>query len=485
MRAHVFEGVEDVVRGASEYPIWRRNSMAFEEAAHADDGIEALPDAASAADRALAAVATIACDMPLTLMSSASTSQVHSDQSALKLALAIKNLADGMHHLERRQADADTIIGTLKQEVRSVEERTISLKSEQMAVVTTVKRALRTTQQQSDYLEVQKCIVPQAAASLTRRNLPAPGPASINIEERIEERLQQVEEQVAALLQWQEDEAAKGIEQIVGRGPGDRATEDLKQAVQMNCGLLKTLHQSVSQLEESGGSKASDQMAVNEVRHLHRHMQETYYSRRELTPLLEDLEAKINSRLREDYVQRVAPHPQGGDALAALAATGHGADRSGRLRGFEARMERNEARIDKNMLDLQDRLDPIQDFVDQQRLATWQANRQMPEVGQKLDQLWAQCQYFFSKVKEHDVHFGFFRNSFESHKQHCLDLGDFEHSNGKRSASNGVRHSTWDSPLVARNEDERVISIGATQAAAAEPLPGSTFGHAAPSVASR
>jgi len=328
MRGKAFEGVEDVVQGASEYPIWRRNSMAPDEGfaasaiarqLAADDGIEALPDAASAADRALAAVATIACDMPLTLMSSASSSQVHSDQSALKLALAIKNLADGIHRLERRQTDADTIIGVLKQEVRSVEERTISLKHEQMAVVTTVKKALRTTQQQCDYLEVQKCILPEPA-----RNLPSPGKSSRDIEER----LHQVEEKVAALLQWQEDEAAKGVEQIVGRGSGDRATEDLKRALHSNCDLLKTLHQSVSQLEEGAGSKAPDHMAVNEVRQLHRDIQENYYSRRELTPLLEDLEAKINCRLREDYVHRVAPHPQGGDALTGLAVSGHRADSS-------------------------------------------------------------------------------------------------------------------------------------------------------------
>merc|ERR1719394_1692081 len=70
------------------------------------------------------------------------------------------------------------------------------------------------------------------------------------------------------------------------------------------------------------------------------------------------------------------------------------------------------------------RLDSLQEWRDQQRITLRQIGNELPEVSQKLDQLWAQCQYYFPRVKEHDVHFSFFRTSFETHKQSWLDHAD-------------------------------------------------------------
>merc|ERR1740121_1053125 len=91
---------------------------------------------------------------------------------------------------------------------------------------------------------------------------------------------------------------------------------------------------------------------------------------------------------------------------------------------MQAAIESLETHMDRSIGDLAVRLESLQEGKDQQRLHLRQMGQQLPEVSQKLDQLWTQCQYYFPRVKEHDVHFGFFRNSFETHKQHMLDFTD-------------------------------------------------------------
>jgi len=81
-----------------------------------------------------------------------------------------------------------------------------------------------------------------------------------------------------------------------------------------------------------------------------------------------------------------------------------------------------EQRVDRGFGEMSQRLDCLQEWRDQQRITVRQIGNELPEVSQKLDQLWSQCQYYFPRVKEHDVHFSFFRTSFENHKQHMLDV---------------------------------------------------------------
>lgn len=433
------------LRGATQYPIWRSSTMVEDDmplaTSHdtspgAADRVEEMPASASPADRALAAVADIAqivmpsdSSAPAVQLSCSYVAQFHFEQSILKLSTAIKNIADGMHSLERRQNDADAMVQGMREDVRSVEDRTISLKTDQLAVLAAAKKALHTSKQQSDYLEIEKC-----AGTVGR-------PAK-TLDPAIEERLADVEQKVAALLQWQEDEAAKGIEQIMGRPAQpqqppqsqrpaptqrqDRVTEELKNTIKTNCTLLRSLQASVASMEDRTSAKVSEDI-VSEMQQLRRHIQQNCVTRDQLTPVLKDLEAKANLGLLEARRDKASTAAAGGESVTTLATTG-----GAQLKGVEARLERSEARFDKNIIDLQDRLDPIQDFVNQQRLAGWQTSRHMPEIGQKLDQLWAQCQYYFSKVKEHDVHFTFFRNSFESHKQHLLDFSDLDRPNGSR-----------------------------------------------------
>jgi len=103
------------------------------------------------------------------------------------------------------------------------------------------------------------------------------------------------------------------------------------------------------------------------------------------------------------------------------------------LQDVEARIERNEARLERRFGDITEKLTPLQDFVEQQRLATYQVSRQVPDLAKKVDQLWGQCQNYFSKIKEHDIHMGFVRTSMETTKQHALDL--WPSSRGKPAPS--------------------------------------------------
>jgi len=447
-----------LLRGATQYPIWRSNTLVppeglslrgtsvpspnsriEEERVVAEfnmprhlRGTEASPyDTSSCSDRALAAVADAAAIvLPTngTQAADASAAQVHFDRSALKLATAIKSLADGIHTLEHRQNDADTILRSLKESMRSVEETTSRMKIEQLDLMAAAKKALRTSKQQSEFLEFDRCIDPRSRVGSLPSNVDASA---------CEARLQELERKVAALMQWQEDEATDHLSygktkphgrQIVAQSSSGQSLSDTayklqlqasarqNQLMQSNCGFIKALDERVSHLEDSANSKVSD--AANEIQFLFHHIQENYCSRQQLDHLLATGEA---------------PRLQGSPR------------QTGALSGVDARMERIEARFDKSLADLSDRLDPIQDLVEHQRLHAWQADKQVPEVEQKLDHLWAQCQHYFSKVKEHDVHFGFFRTSFESHKQQCLDLDaeTFASPSRFRSPESSIFPSTW------------------------------------------
>jgi len=151
-------------------------------------------------------------------------------------------------------------------------------------------------------------------------------------------------------------------------------------------------------------------------------------------------------------------------------------------------MEYLEQRVDRGLKDVCQRMDCFQEWRDQQRIALRHIGNELPEVSQKLDQLWTQCQHYFPKVKEHDVHFSFFRTSFENHKQHMLDVtgglgqgarlhsslqpqdgfGLFEQS-ARDEGMNGVGTSICD-PLADRLGD-RLTPVPSPRTACAWPPP--------------
>merc|ERR1719330_1561643 len=111
-----------------------------------------------------------------------------------------------------------------------------------------------------------------------------------------------------------------------------------------------------------------------------------------------------------------------GPAIADIQAAGAAPEN---VREFmSVAIDSLEARVDRNLNEVSQKVEFLQDGREQQRLALRQMGQQLPEVAHKLDQLWAQCQYYFPRVKEHDVHFSFFRTSFETHKQSWLDHAD-------------------------------------------------------------
>uniref|UniRef100_A0A7S0AL65 Uncharacterized protein n=2 Tax=Pyrodinium bahamense TaxID=73915 RepID=A0A7S0AL65_9DINO len=152
----------------------------------------------------------------------------------------------------------------------------------------------------------------------------------------------------------------------------------------------------------------------------------------ELREKVEDLEANLYGLAAQ--VQAQEPHQQ--QPSSGLFGIEDGSSRErfdggvsresfvAAMESLEARVDRNLSEVDRSLNEVCQRVDSLQEGRDQQRLTLRQMSNELPEVSQKLDQLWAQCQYYFPRVKEHDVHFSFFRTSFENHKQHMLDFTD-------------------------------------------------------------
>jgi len=158
-----------------------------------------------------------------------------------------------------------------------------------------------------------------------------------------------------------------------------------------------------------------------------------------------------------------------------------------------------EQRVDRGFNEMSQRLDSLQEWRDQQRITLRQIGNELPEVSQKLDQLWSQCQYYFPRVKEHDVHFSFFRTSFENHKQHMLDVTGGLSRNARlqgnsqpRGLADSVRapQAIGLSSLESSTGDDNTNGIGTTACdpiadrladrLASVPPPGAAFGWAAP-----
>lgn len=88
----------------------------------------------------------------------------------------------------------------------------------------------------------------------------------------------------------------------------------------------------------------------------------------------------------------------------------------------ELALEGLDARLERGLAEVVQKLHIMQDAFDEQQLALRHLAQQLPEVSKRLEQLWAQCQLYFPRLQEQEVHFGFLRASFEAHKQQMLDL---------------------------------------------------------------
>jgi len=106
-----------------------------------------------------------------------------------------------------------------------------------------------------------------------------------------------------------------------------------------------------------------------------------------------------------------------------------------------------DARLERGLAESSQRLDLMQESQDEQQLTLRHLTQQLPEVSKRLEQLWAQCQHYFPRVQEQDVHFGFLRSSFEAHKQQMLELT--EHLEGKGGSMRTSRRPSKEMPLMA------------------------------------
>mmetsp|Transcript_102831 Transcript_102831/g.259123 ORF Transcript_102831/g.259123 Transcript_102831/m.259123 type:complete len:737 (+) Transcript_102831:99-2309(+) len=210
---------------------------------------------------------------------------------------------------------------------------------------------------------------------------------------------------------------------------------------------------------------------------------------RELRENFEESQAKLAEKL-EDMKANILGLASEVDSCRVQANFEHALGSKGQMPDFVATsFESLESRLDRGLNEFGQRLESLQDGRDQQRLALRQMGQQLPEVSRKLDQLWSQCQYYFPRVKEHDVHFGFFRTSFETHKQSMLDytdgLGDHRFLAAARGTGGGAAGGAGGSraaspaPSVGFGIRGRGASTGCGISGSAGSRPASPLPHAA------
>merc|ERR1712217_968984 len=91
-------------------------------------------------------------------------------------------------------------------------------------------------------------------------------------------------------------------------------------------------------------------------------------------------------------------------------------------------MQAIQSRVDRKLDEMNKRLDSSQELRDQQRLQSWQVSKQVPDLNQRLDHLWSQCQIYFSKVKEHDAHIAVMSTRVDEQEQQALEVGGHQRS---------------------------------------------------------
>ncbi|CAJ1351801.1 unnamed protein product, partial [Effrenium voratum] len=92
------------------------------------------------------------------------------------------------------------------------------------------------------------------------------------------------------------------------------------------------------------------------------------------------------------------------------------------LENLAMALEGLDARLERNLAEQAQKLHDVQDGQDEQQVTLRQLVQELPEVSKRLEQLWEQCQLYFPRLQEQEVHFGFLRASFEAHKQQMLDM---------------------------------------------------------------
>ncbi|CAE8583854.1 unnamed protein product [Polarella glacialis] len=104
-----------------------------------------------------------------------------------------------------------------------------------------------------------------------------------------------------------------------------------------------------------------------------------------------------------------------------------------------------DARLERNLMEFGQRLDVLQDGCEDHQVALRKLGQQLPEVSNRLEQLWGQCQQYFPRFQEQDVHVGFLRTSFEAHKEQLLELSEhLSRVAGLQVGKSNGRTSLWD-----------------------------------------
>lgn len=152
----------------------------------------------------------------------------------------------------------------------------------------------------------------------------------------------------------------------------------------------------------------------------------------ELRDKVHELEAAVNYGLAAQSYTR--------PAVADSAATSSGQPSDSLL----PMVHDIELRMDSGFSDMCRRLDALQESKDQVRTQLRQVSRQIPDMNQRVEQLWVQCQHYFPKVKEHDVNFSFLIPKIETLKQHMLDVGDSLGRHKFRDGGSEIGASLWE-----------------------------------------
>lgn len=88
-------------------------------------------------------------------------------------------------------------------------------------------------------------------------------------------------------------------------------------------------------------------------------------------------------------------------------------------------MRSMQERVDRSLQDISSRLDSIQDVGDQRcHSACLQVCRKVPDIDQRIDDLWAQCKACTSKVQAHDVQIRLLATHLEEQKLLSLEIND-------------------------------------------------------------
>lgn len=119
-------------------------------------------------------------------------------------------------------------------------------------------------------------------------------------------------------------------------------------------------------------------------------------------------------------------------------------------------MSSMQERVDRSLQDMTTRLDSVFDNSDRRsHSACLKVCKNIPDINQRIDELWAQCQACASKVKAHDVHLRFLTTHAEEQKLLSLEIDDPTHSIEElvhRPVETHLRQSQKNSPLQVRTQ---------------------------------